>query len=212
MTNSKYEKLTTRLIALWFVVSLAVSALGLFTPGAHQPPIIMGVGVLAPIVLFLWWFATSKPFRAFALALNPRTLVLVHAWRIAGFVFLVLCTYRILPAMFALPAGWGDIAIGATAPLVAMKLADPGHRRGFLLWQVLGISDLVMAVTLGSTAGLLDPYGIPTTAMTVLPLSLIPTFAVPLLLILHVICIAQARRWPVQRYPRVDAPIPSSVA
>ena len=40
--------------------------------------------------------------------------------------------------------------------------------------------------------------------MTVLPLSLIPTFAVPLLLILHVICIAQARQWAAQRCRRVD--------
>jgi hypothetical protein len=32
-------------------------------------------------------------------------------------------------------------------------------------------------------------------AMTVLPLSLVPTFIVPLLLIFHVICIAQARAW-----------------
>ena len=31
--------------------------------------------------------------------------------------------------------------------------------------------------------------------MTVLPLSLIPTFAVPLLLILHLISIAQAKSW-----------------
>jgi len=31
-----------------------------------------------------------------------------------------------------------------------------------------------------------------------LPLSLIPTFLVPLFLIFHVMCIAQARRWPVQ--------------
>ena len=32
-------------------------------------------------------------------------------------------------------------------------------------------------------------------AMTVLPLSLIPTFLVPLFFILHLICIAQARAW-----------------
>jgi hypothetical protein len=31
--------------------------------------------------------------------------------------------------------------------------------------------------------------------MTVLPLSLIPTFLVPLFMMLHVICIAQARAW-----------------
>jgi hypothetical protein len=31
--------------------------------------------------------------------------------------------------------------------------------------------------------------------MTALPMSLIPTFAVPLLFLLHIICIAQARGW-----------------
>jgi hypothetical protein len=65
-----------------------------------------------------------------------------------------------------------------------------------MLWQALGIADLVMAVSLGTLVGILDPHGISTSPMTVLPLSLIPTFAVPLLLILHVICIAQAMRWP----------------
>jgi hypothetical protein len=35
--------------------------------------------------------------------------------------------------------------------------------------------------------------------MTVLPLSLIPGFLVPLFLILHIICIAQARRWPAEQ-------------
>lgn len=37
---------------------------------------------------------------------------------------------------------------------------------------------------------------IPAAAMTVLPMSYIPTFAVPLFLILHIICIVQARHWP----------------
>jgi len=32
-------------------------------------------------------------------------------------------------------------------------------------------------------------------AMTVLPLSLVPTFLVPLFVIFHLICIAQARTW-----------------
>jgi hypothetical protein len=52
-----------------------------------------------------------------------------------------------------------------------------------------------MAVTLGATAALVNPNGIPTSPMTVLPMSLIPTFAVPLLFLLHIICIAQARGW-----------------
>jgi hypothetical protein len=48
--------------------------------------------------------------------------------------------------------------------------------------------------------------------MTVLPLSLIPTFAVPLLFILHVICIAQARRWSEQPRAHVGGQIGSLAA
>jgi hypothetical protein len=74
-------------------------------------------------------------------------------------------------------------------------MANPIHRNGFIVWQVLGIADLVAAVGLGTTAGLLSPHGPSMAAMTVLPLSLIPTFLVPLFFILHGICIAQARAW-----------------
>jgi len=140
-----------------------------------------------PVFVFLSWFVKSKSFREFLLALNPRILTLVQAWRIGGFVFLVLYTYCILPGIFALPAGWGDIAIGATAPLVALRLANPDHRKSFVLWQALGMFDLVTAIAVGTTARLINPFGVATTAMTVLPLSLIPTFAVLLLLILHII-------------------------
>jgi len=142
--------------------------------------------------------------------LNPRTLTFLQAWRIAGIAFLALYTYGILPGLFALPAGWGDIVIGATAPLVAMTLANPGHRKSFILWQLLGIADLVTAVTLGANAWLIDPHGIPTSPMTVLPLSVIPTFAVPLLFILHIICIAQARHWREQRVSRVGERLSAS--
>lgn len=212
MTDSKYGKLTARLIAAWFIFSLAASALHAFRADPGRPPLLFALAVVTPLVLFFLWFARSERFREFALALNPRTLTIVHAWRIGGFVFLVLYAYGILPGIFALPAGWGDIAIGATAPLVAMKLANPDHKKGFILWQALGIADLVTAVILGATAELFNPHGIATGAMNVLPLSLIPTFAVPLLLILHVICIAQARRWHAQPYSRVGEQLRSSAA
>ena len=38
--------------------------------------------------------------------------------------------------------------------------------------------------------------GLAADAMTVLPLSIVPTFLVPLFFIMHIILIAQARRWP----------------
>jgi len=83
--------------------------------------------------------------------------------------------------------------IGVTAGFAAWRLAEPADRGSFIFWQMLGILDLITAVSLGTTAGLLFPNGPRMVAMTVLPLSLIPTFLVPLFLMLQVICIAQAR-------------------
>jgi len=214
---SKYAKLSAGLLAAWLVFSLFTSGLHLYRNAPNTPPIALGLAVITPLVLFVVWFASSPGFREFVLSLSPRTLTLVQSIRIVGFVFLVLGTYKILPAFFALSAGWGDIAIGATAPFAALwlakpGLANPGHRKGFIFWQVLGIADLVNALAMGTLAGVIDPHGIPTGAMTVLPMSYISTFAVPLFLILHIICIAQARRWPATRFAaagnRFQTPMP----
>jgi hypothetical protein len=193
---SKYAKLSAGLLAGWLVFTLSASALHLFVNAPNKPPAAFGLAVLTPVLAFLLWFASSPRFRQFLFSLSPRALTLVQSVRIAGIVFLALATYKILPAYFALSAGWGDIIIGATAPLAALWLANPAHRKGFIFWQFLGIADLVNALALGTLSGVIDPHGISTAAMTVLPMSYIPTFAVPVFLILHIICIAQARRWP----------------
>jgi hypothetical protein len=210
MNNASYGKLTAGLVAAWFVFALSASALHIFKTDPSLPPLPLGLAALTPIVVFLFWFATSAGFRQFALSLSPRTLTFVQSWRIAGFTFLVLYAAGILPGVFALPAGWGDIAIGATAPLAALKLANFSRRRTFIFWQILGIFDLVMAVILGAIARLISPHGVATAVMTVLPLSLIPTFAVPLLIMLHIICIAQTRRWKELQYSQVGRQLPAS--
>ena len=197
-TKTNYGRVAAVLIGLWFVTALTMSALHVFARNPDRPPLALLVAVLAPITIFTVWYLRSKPFQQYILSLNPRALTLVHTWRLAGIVFLVLSTYKILPEILALPAGWGDIAIGATALPVAMLLARPEHKTSFIVWQLLGVADLVLAITLGAAARFIDPQGvaeISTAPMALLPLSLIPTFAVPLLLILHGISIAQARRW-----------------
>jgi hypothetical protein len=210
--NASYGRLTGGLIAAWFVFALSASALHLFKTDPDVPPLALGLAVLIPLVVFLLWFATSAGFRQFAMSLNPGILTFVQSWRIAGFTFLTLYAVGLLPGVFALPAGWGDIAIGATAPLAALKLANFSRRRAFIFWQILGIFDLVTALTLGTTAQWLSPNGVGTALMTVLPLSLIPTFAVPLLMMLHVICIAQARQWKAGEYVHVEEQLRASAS
>jgi hypothetical protein len=195
MTNTQYAKLTKLLIAAWFMFSLVASAMHVFLNNPDRPPLALGLAVLIPVSCFAIWAACSANFRRFLLSLNPRSLTIVHTWRVAGYTFLVLYTYAILPGFFALSAGWGDITIGATAYFVATRLVSFNHRKSFIFWQMLGLADLVTAITLGAAAKWISPHAIATTPMALLPLSLIPTFAVPLLIILHGISIAHARQW-----------------
>ena len=130
-------------------------------------------------------------WRSTVAAIPLSTLVGVQFFRLIGVLFLVLYSVGTLPGYFALPAGWGDTAVGIAAPLVGYALLSeaPWARVLSVGFNLAGLSDLIIAV--GTGTGLLVPllYGGPqvgpTTAMTVFPLYLIPTFAVPLAVILH---------------------------
>lgn len=203
MNNAAYAKLTSGLITAWFVLAFTASYFHAFLTDDSRPPLAFGIAILLPLTVFFVWFAASASFRGFTLSLNPHTLTLVHSWRVAGFTFLALYSAGLLPAIFALPAGLGDMAIGLTSYLAAQWSSDFHLRRRFIVWQVLGIFDLVLAITLGTVSRLIDPHGTSTAIMTTLPMSLIPTFAVPMLIMLHVICIAQARQRKASQHPQV---------
>ncbi len=67
----------------------------------------------------------------------------------------------------------------------------------FYAWTIAGAVDLVLAVTLGalhSTALTPAGPGVTTDVVGLLPLSLIPTFGVPLTLALHAIAWYRAAR------------------
>jgi hypothetical protein len=102
-----------------------------------------------------------------------------------------------LPAVFALPAGLGDVAIGITAPFVALKLSRAGGHADAVYFNMLGILDLVIALGVGFFAGLGPYHAIdvtPTTErLTLLPLALVPTVAVPVAITLHIISLSRLR-------------------
>jgi hypothetical protein len=190
-----YRYLILALILTWFVSAVAIAALGGFGNAYNRLGVSVAVAALAPFIAFAVWFSASKGFREYIMSVSPTLLTAAQSWRLFGFTFVLLQAHNSLPAIFALPAGYGDMFIGATAILVAWQFAQNKRRAAFITWQFLGIADLVVAVGLGTTAPFLQPHAIPVTLMTVLPLSLIPTFFVPLFLIFHVICIAQAKKW-----------------
>lgn len=184
----------------WLALIFVLGARGAFAGPQGAPPLGLLIGLLAPLSLFLLGYRTIRPLREFVLSADLRLIVAVQAWRWAGFGFLTLYTYRVLPGIFAWPAGLGDMAIGVTAPLVlSALLRRPGFAasKSFAAWNVSGILDLTVAVSIGALVPLLAPnfYGAVSTApMTQLPLVLVPTYLVPTFLILHLTALFQARR------------------
>jgi hypothetical protein len=201
-SNQALTGVIVGLLGTWFLAVLVAASIGVFDAGSRfsmSVPLPLGFAAVLPVSVFGLWFQASSRLREHLLSLNPVVLTTVQIWRVGGISFLLLLAKGILPPIFALPAGLGDMAIGVTAPFIAHALSQNKlSAGGFVRWQVAGITDLVVAVTLGvlcspSRLGILA-HGTTTRVMGQLPMTLIPTFAVPLLVILHIICIAQARR------------------
>ena len=126
-------------------------------------------------------------------------LIAIHTWRILGIAFLWGMTQGLLDPAFAIPAGIGDILIGVTAIPFAIFLwkGYSWSKYAVIVWTVLGIADLVNAVTLG----LITNPDFSTSTMATFPWILVPTVAVPTALILHGITLYRLRKWvPKQAY------------
>jgi hypothetical protein len=129
--------------------------------------------------------------RALAAPGMVSRLELPHTPRVAGVAFLLYLALGHLPALFALPAGLGDIAAGIAAPLVARRLAQGAGRRTAWWFTAFGMTDLVVALTLGALTGFQLLNITPSSAViTELPLALIPTATVPLLFALHLTAVS----------------------
>lgn len=188
MTNARFATIT--LVSVWFVIAVLLGAAGAFVdpPGGFPWPVL--ASILLPVALFLAdrHYFGGRIFQGIH-TLDCQTLVALQVWRVGGLFFLVEWARGHLPAGFALPAGIGDIVVGLTAPLVVARLARGRGERAFALWNAFGLLDLVVAVG----AGVLHASGplgvlagnVPADIVARYPLSVVPTFLVPLAIILH---------------------------
>jgi hypothetical protein len=192
--------IVTLVLTAWFLLVVSLGAVGAFVAGPGTPPFAIAIGFAAPLLLFFAWLRLSPSFRDFVLSLDLRVIAGMQAWRWAGLGFLSLYAHNVLPAVFALPAGLGDMAIGVTAPWMILGLVrqrEFAASAAFIRWNVLGILDLVVAVSIGTLSAALStgaPGEISTGPMATLPLLLIPVFLVPLFLMLHTTALMQSRQ------------------
>src|ERR1700761_1250765 len=171
----------------WFTASAVIAGHGWYhTRLGHGVPW-MPVAVVGFLATLLALSLVPVVARALTAPGTAARLELPHSFRaLEGSAFLVMMALGHLPALFALPAGLGDIAAGLAAPLIMRSLARGGGPRAALWFTAFGLTDLVTALTLGTLTGFqlvhVTPSGSP---ISELPLALIPTAAVPLLFALH---------------------------
>ena len=181
------------LILAWFTAALAAGASGL-TARLHPPLpqlVLLALTAALTIARVLW-----PPFRVWVHGLRWQSLVAIHLSRLVGFYFLWLYRQGQLPFEFAVPAGIGDVTVAVLAGALLVRPAVVAERPALLLgWNVLGFADIVMVVLGAARQGLTDPAAM--APLLRLPLSLLPTFLVPIIIASHLLIFARARdpRW-----------------
>jgi hypothetical protein len=181
----------------WLLASGLLARAGAYHQASGQAAPWFGVAVAGTLLGLL--AATRIPVVARILAApgTPARLALPHTLRVVGVTFLLVMAQGHLPAVFALPAGLGDIAAGLAAPLVARRLTQGGGRTRAVWFNLFGLLDLVVALSIGFLAGLgpWRPLAVTpsTEPLSLLPLALVPTVAVPLALALHLVSLRRLR-------------------
>ena len=157
-------------------------------------------GLLIPLAAAAIGLWQSESIARLVSAIPLHWLVAAQVYRVAGGIFLVLWADGRLPWQFALPAGIGDVATGSVAAVVAALLVRNviGAHRATYAWCLFGIADLVVAVTMGAMTSPgrahLLAFETPNLLVTSYPLVMVPTFAVPLALMLHGLVLWRLRR------------------
>jgi hypothetical protein len=183
--------LTAYVVLAWFLLVLSGSVLGIFA----RSPLVFYLAVGGPVVLFLAGYLLSEVFRGFVRSLvgDPWGITAFQVYRVLGVSMAIQALKHALPALFGLPAGFGDLFIGVTALLAAASWSSGGKfgKGVFVLWNVLGLLDLLIAVSTSVTAAFLLSGPVTMAPMRLYPLSLVPAFGVPLAFLLHIAGLAQ---------------------
>lgn len=181
--------------AVWVSLIAVLTDDGIFLDQSTSLPIRLMPAVLIPPGLFLVAYWSLPSLRAWVMGLDLALVVGVQTFRVIGIVFLIDFAQGDLPAIFALPAGLGDIAVGIFALIVTLKVArDPDRHNGKIRALVAaGFLDFTAAFTFATLASSGMPLApidtsLPVAAQT-LPTSLIPTLAVPFFMIAHLIAL-----------------------
>jgi hypothetical protein len=201
-TKSRYVTAGALSAALigWLAVAQYLAAANAYFANTERAVPTLLFGLLTPLAVATIAFWRSDSIARLVFAIRLHWLVAAQVYRIAGGIFLVLWADGRMPWQFALPAGIGDVTTGIVAVVVATLLARNaiGAHRATYAWSFFGIADLVVAITMGAMTSPGRPhllaFDAPNLLISSYPLVMVPTFAVPLALMLHGLVLWRLRR------------------
>ena len=184
---------------LWLAVVWSAAINGLFLPRLSPVPL-LPLAIFLPVIIGTPILLRSKRMGQVLDAMPASWLIALQLYRVFGGAFLVGWARNVIPGVFALPAGIGDMITGLLALPVAIALAadTPAARRAAVGWNVFGLFDFAVAVSIGLMIApgplqLIVP-SIPNATAGVYPNVMIPAFAVPSSILLHALSLRQLRR------------------
>jgi hypothetical protein len=183
---------------LWLAVAWSAAINGVFHPDTTLPmlplAIIVPVIIGAPLLLF------SKRIGQVLDAMPASWLVALQLYRVFGSWALAAWLHGALPGIFAVPAGIGDMLTGlfALPAAIAVATSTARGRRAATFWNILGLADFAVAITMGMITSpgpwqLIVP-DVQSIGAGEYPGVLTPAFVVPSSILLHLLSLRQLRR------------------
>jgi hypothetical protein len=184
---------------LWAAVAWTAAINGVFRTGASPLPL-LPFAIFVPVIIGAPLLLLSKRVGQLLDAMPTTWLVALQLYRVFGSQWLVYWLLGLLPGLWALPAGTGDLLTGLFAVPAAITLATgtAEGRKAAILWNIFGIADLALAITLGMIIAP-GPFQLivlngPSIGLDAYPNVLTPAFVVPSSILLHALSLRQLRR------------------
>jgi hypothetical protein len=180
---------------LWLAVVWSAAINGFFKPGGAIP--VLPLAALGPVIIAAPILLRSRRIGQVLDAMPASWIVALQMSRVLGGTFLVGWVYGAVPGIFALPAGVGDFLTGLFAVPVAISLASSSQesRRAAIAWNVFGLADFAIALTIGIAIALrMIETGFASATGGFYPVAMIPAFGVPSSIMLHALSLRQLWR------------------
>src|SRR5215510_5917482 len=135
---------------LWFAVAWSAAINGVFRTGTSPLPL-LPLAIFLPVMIGAPLLLLSKRVGQVLDAMPVTWLIALQLYRVFGNVFLVAGLSGALPGVFALPAGIGDVLTGlfAVPAAIAVATGTTHGRRAAIVWNIFGLADFAVAITLG---------------------------------------------------------------